>query len=128
MIKFYIMIIIIGILGSVAYGAKYYYDTTQKTISVLKKNNAKLEVANEENQATIKTMIEDTEKLNSLVNSLNNEMKIAESYREELISKLQKHDLTALSLKKPKMIEKRINDGTKELFDSFESISNRSTD
>ena len=73
-------------------------------------------------------MIEDTEKLNSLVNSLNNEMKIAESYREELISKLQKHDLTALSLKKPKMIEKRINDGTKELFDSFESISNRSTD
>ena len=122
------MIIIIGILGSVAYGAKYYYDTTQKTISVLKKNNAKLEVANEENQATIKTMIEDTEKLNSLVNSLNNEMKIAESYREELISKLQKHDLTALSLKKPKMIEKRINDGTKELFDSFESISNRSTD
>ena len=28
----------------------------------------------------------------------------------------------------PKMIEKRINDGTKELFDSLESISNRSTD
>ena len=45
----------------------------------------------------------------------------------ELIEKLQKHDLTRLSLKKPGLIEKRINDGTKELFESFESLTGNTT-
>ena len=53
MIRLYAMIFVIAILGGVAYGAKYYYDTTQNTISQLRENNAKLEVANEENQKTI---------------------------------------------------------------------------
>ena len=44
MIKLYAIIIIVGILGGAAYGAKYYYDTTQNTIAQLRDNNAKLEV------------------------------------------------------------------------------------
>ena len=45
MFRVYITIIIMLILGSVAYGAKYYYDTTQETISVLRTNNATLETS-----------------------------------------------------------------------------------
>jgi len=58
MIRLYAIIFIVAILGGVAYAAKYYYDTTQATIAQLRENNAKLEVANEENQATIKKMDE----------------------------------------------------------------------
>ena len=49
MIRLYAMIFVIALLGGTAYAAKYYYDTTQATISQLRENNAKLEVANEEN-------------------------------------------------------------------------------
>ena len=35
MIKVYAIIIVIGLLGGVAYGAKYYYDTPQNTIAQL---------------------------------------------------------------------------------------------
>jgi len=48
MFRVYITIIIMLILGSVAYGAKYYYDTTQETISVLRTNNATLETVNKQ--------------------------------------------------------------------------------
>ena len=48
MIRLYAMIFVIALLGGAAYAAKYYYDTTQLTIAQLRENNAKLEVANEE--------------------------------------------------------------------------------
>ena len=68
MFKLYAILIVVGLLGGAAYGAKYYYDTTQNTIASLRENNAKLEVANETNQATIKQMGEDTARLNQLTN------------------------------------------------------------
>ena len=58
------MIFVIALLGGAAYAAKYYYDTTQATIAQLRENNAKLEVANEENQATITKMTENNVTLN----------------------------------------------------------------
>ena len=65
MIRLYAIIFIVAVLGGVAYAAKYYYDTTQATIAQLRENNAKLEVANEENQATIKKMDENNKRLKS---------------------------------------------------------------
>ena len=71
MIRLYAMIFVIALLGGAAYAAKYYYDTTQATIAQLRENNAKLEVANEENQQTIKKMGEDAIRLNALTDQLN---------------------------------------------------------
>ena len=78
MIKVYATIIVIGLLGGMAYGAKYYYDTTQNTIAQLRENNAKLEVANEENQATIRQMDADSEVLNALTDQLSLDLQKAE--------------------------------------------------
>jgi len=47
----------------------------------------------------------------------------ATAYKDELISKLQRHDLSRLSLRKPGLIEKRINDGTSQVFDDLEKLS-----
>lgn len=127
MIKLYAMIIVIGILGSAAWGAKYYYDSTQATIATLRENNAKLEVANQTNQATINRMQEDTVALQANLSELSAELNEAEQYKDELIAKLQKHDLSMLSLKKPGLIETRINNGTKAIFDELENLSKGDT-
>ena len=44
MIKVYMFLIIMGILGAVGYGGYMYYKDTQQRIMTLKENNAKLEL------------------------------------------------------------------------------------
>jgi len=127
MIKVYAIIIVIGLLGGVAYGAKYYYDTTQNTIAQLRENNAKLEVANEENQATIRQMDADNEVLNALTDQLSLDLQKAEQYGDELRHTLNKHDLTHLANKKPGMIEKRMQNATDKLWNELKSITSNDT-
>ena len=123
MIKLYAIIIIVGILGGAAYGAKYYYDTTQNTIAQLRDNNAKLEVANETNQATIEKMGQDSARLNELNSELNANLRKSEKYGDELRDTLNKHNLTHLANKKPGLIEKRMQNATDELWDDLESLT-----
>ena len=127
MIKIYAIIIVIGLLGGVAYGAKYYYDTTQNTIAQLRENNAKLEVANQENQATIRQMDADNEVLNALTDQLSLDLQKAEQYGDELRHTLNKHDLTHLANKKPGMIEKRMQNATDKLWNELKSITSNDT-
>ena len=53
MARLYIIIFVVGILGIIGYGAKYYYDTTQNRIAILTKNNATLKVAVETSEKSI---------------------------------------------------------------------------
>jgi len=123
MIKLYAIIIIVGILGGAAYGAKYYYDTTQNTIAQLRDNNAKLEVANETNQATIEKMGQDSKRLNELNSELSVNLRKSERYGDELRDTLNKHNLTHLANKKPGLIEKRMQNATNKLWDDLESLT-----
>ena len=123
MIKVYAIIVVIGLLGGVVYGAKYYYDTTQNTIAQLRDNNAKLEVANETNQATIRQMDVDNEVLNALTDQLSLDLQKAEQYGDELRHTLNKHNLTHLANKKPGMIEKRMQNATDKLWNELKSIT-----
>ena len=66
MLKVYMLLIVLGILGSVGYGGYTYYKDTQTRIATLTANNAKLEVAAQQQEQTINTMIEDREKLAEL--------------------------------------------------------------
>ena len=123
MFKLYAIIIVVGLLGGAAYGAKYYYDTTQNTIAQLRENNAKLEVANETNQATIDKMGADAERLNNLTNQLVQDLQKSEKYGDELRNTLNKHNLTHLANKKPGLIEKRMQNATDKLWDDLESLT-----
>ena len=127
MIRLYAMIFVIALLGGAAYAAKYYYDTTQATIAQLRENNAKLEVANEENQQTIKKMGEDAIRLNALTDQLGEDLRKAEEYGDELRNTLNKHDMTHLANKKPGLIEKRMQDATDKLWDDLESVTSDNT-
>ena len=127
MIRLYAIIFVIALLGGTAYAAKYYYDTTQATISQLRENNAKLEVANEENLQTIKKMGEDAIRLNALTDQLGEDLRKAEEYGDELRNTLNKHDMTHLANKKPGLIEKRMQDATDKLWDDLESVTSDNT-
>ena len=47
----------------------------------------------------------------------------SEESRNKLIEVFGNHDLTRLALKKPGMIEKRVNNATKQVFESIENDS-----
>ena len=123
MIKIYFLIIVLGLVGGVVYGGWYYYKDTQARIQILTENNVKLEVATQQQEMTINTLVEDAEKFRELNKDLNIKLEAANDYKNELISKLRKHDLSRLSQLKPGLVERRINNGTKKLFESFESIT-----
>ena len=84
MLKIYMLIIVLGLLGGVGYGAYYYYKDTQQRIQVLSENNAKLEVAAQLQEETINTMIEDREKFEQINKELQKELQTAERYGDQL--------------------------------------------
>ena len=123
MIKIYMLIFVLAIIGGVGYGAYAYYQDTQQRIATLQQNNAKLETVAKTNETTINSLKESQEKFATLNKELQYNLNEAERYGDELRKKLHKHNLTRLSIKKPGLIEKRINDGTQKLFDNIESLT-----
>lgn len=121
MFKTYIIIAVVG--SMVATVGLLYYRDTQKRISTLQQNNAKLEVAVQSKEIALNEMTANFEKQSRLNKELSGKLEDAEKDQDDLRSKLQKHDLTRLSIGKPGMMEKRINDDTKKLFSDFESIT-----
>ena len=123
MIKLYLLIVVVGLVGGVVYGGYYYYKDTQSRIQTLTENNAKIVAAKEAQDNTIKALIADREKFDKLNKELQSDLDKANSYKNTLIDKLRKHDLAKLSMKKPGLVEKKINNGTKKLFRSLESLT-----
>ena len=123
MLKVYKLLLVLGLIGGVGYGAYYYYKDTQARIATLTENSAKLEVAAQTQKQTIATLVADAKKFEKLNSELHIKLNRANDYRDTLIGKLRKHNLQALSMKKPGLVEKKINNGTKKLLESFESIT-----
>ena len=121
MLKIYLLIIVLGLVGGSVYGGYYYYKDTQARIQILTENSAKLEAAKMAQDNTIKTLKDDASKYRKLGKDLSLQLQKAHDYKNKLIGKLRKHDLTRLSQQKPNLVEKKINRGTKRLFESFES-------
>ena len=128
MIKIYILVVVLGLVGGVVYGGWYYYKDTQARIQILTENSAKLEIATQQQDMTISTLVDDAEKYRELNKALNIKLEAANDYKNELIGKLRKHDLSRLSQQKPGLVEKKINNGTKKLFKSLEELTGAAPD
>ena len=123
MLKVYILIVVLGLVGGVVYGGWYYYKDTQARIATLTENSAKLEVAAQTQKQTIDTLQADAKKYAKLNSQLQTKLEKANDYKNTLLGKLRKHNLTKLSAQKPTLIEKRINNASKKLLESFESLT-----
>ena len=134
MFRVYITIIIMLILGSVAYGAKYYYDTTQETISVLRTNNATLETVNkqvttqfEEYRKTVEQEIEnfkaEVKKQQELNNELNTNLKKLQDANKKISKLLANTDIIKNSLADPKASEEKINEEVDVFFSDISCVT-----
>jgi hypothetical protein len=123
MIRLYILIVVVGLVGGAVAGAYYYYTDSQARIQALIENTAKLKIAKQIQDDTISTLVEDQKKFAKLNADLRANLDKANEYKDVLISKLRKHNLSKLSLKKPLLTERRINAGTAKLFRSLEIMS-----
>ena len=127
-LRIYIMVAVVIAVGGAVMSARAYYKETQERIATLHKNNAKMEVVQQQNEVILKSLTSEATRLNDLNFNLQGKLDAAENYKNDLIAKLQKHNLTRLSYNKPGLIEKRINNGTQKIFDSLESLTSISSE
>ena len=111
------------VISTLSGGVYFYYTSTQETIQQLRENNYALEAANKTNQETISQMEAAAELSKKLNKELTDKYNQSEAKVNSLRDKLIDHDLTNLSMKKPGLIEKRINNGTRKAFEHLESIT-----
>ena len=114
--------LVIALLAT-AGGAFLYVKNLQSNLEIARANNAKLEMAVETSEASLKLLKEDNARLNTLTDQLNEDLKKSEQYGDELRATLNKHNLTHLANKKPGLIEKRMQNATDKLWDDLESIT-----
>ena len=110
---------LIGIILVLGLGSYYLYNQNQ----VLSANNLALEGAIVEQQQAMDAMKESFEKQGK---SLQNMMRKNAQIEQEMNSYLdifRRHNLNQLAVAKPGMIEKRVNNATKQVFESIENDS-----
>ena len=117
------LVVVLGLVGGVVYGGYYYYKDTQSRIQTLTENSAKLETAKKVQDQTIATLVADAKKYEELNKDLNTRLNAANKYKNKLLGKLRKINLKKLSAEEPAVWEEKINNASKRLLESFESIS-----
>ena len=113
--------ILMGIIVAMVLAFGTYYWLTEKRLAVLTENNAKLSIAATTNQQTIDKLTTDFQQQQELNTELNIKLKASEAYGDNLAKKLREHDLTMLTLKKPGLIERRVNSATSKILKDLES-------
>ena len=91
----------------------------------LAKDNTTLLASNESLQETLDAVTDAQEKQSQITIQLNEQLSLAEQRLSELRTMFLEHDLTNLALEKPGLIERRMNDATKDVFDSIEFSTSR---
>ena len=118
-----IRIAMILVLLAAAGGGFLYVKNLQKNLEVARANVAKMEVALQTSEQSLKLERAESQRLGVLNQTLSADLQKAEQYGDELRATLQKHNLTHLANKKPGLIEKRMQDATNKLWDDLESIT-----
>ena len=101
----------------------------------LKANNLKLEYAVEEQKQTIATIKENYEKQGEALMNMTRENALIEQEKAEYLQIFSRHNLDVLALKKPGLIENRMNNASEKVMEGIEddteklfNIGNPSTD
>ena len=121
----------IGLLLVLGLGCWWLYSENQ----TLKANNIKLEYAVEEQKETINTIKEQYEKQGAALMNMTRENALIEQEKAEYLEIFSRHNLDVLALKKPGMIELRMNNASEKVMEGIEddteelfNIDNPSTD
>ena len=116
MIRVYIMIIVVGLVGGVVYGGYAYYQDTQQRLKPLQQNNAKLEVAVKSKDEALNFMTSNFEKQSELNKELSSKLADAEKENSVIRDKLAEGNLITDSIADPKAMEQTINEEVSIIF------------
>jgi len=105
-------------------GAFYwYYNDTQERIGVLRENAARLETAVQISEESVSMLQDEVKRFAEANRQLQSDLQKAEQYGDELRTKLREHDLTALAIRKPGLLEGKMNGATANLWRELEQIT-----
>jgi len=121
----------IGLILVLGLGCWWLYSENE----TLKANNLKLEYAVEEQKQTIATIKESYEKQGEALMNMTRENALIEQEKAEYLQIFSRHNLDVLALKKPGLIENRMNNASEQVMEGIEddteklfNIGNPSTD
>jgi len=111
--------LLIGIILVLSLGSYYLYNQNQ----VLTANNVALETAVATQEEAIATMQNDFALQTKALGDLQAKSQATQLEMNRYLDIFKRHNLTKLAAAKPGMLEPRINNGTKNVFESIEAIS-----
>ena len=109
----------IGIIVAMSLGGYFLYQQNES----LKIENLAFQVRDQEQTATIKAQQESFEKQSSALNNMTARNAEIEGEMNRYLDIFKRHNLNKLAIAKPGLIEKRVNDGTKKVFETIEEDS-----
>ena len=111
--------LLVGIIIVLSLGSYYLYNQNQ----VLTANNVALETAVATQEEAISTMKNDFALQTKALGDLQAKSQATQLEMNRYLDIFTRHNLTKLAAAKPGMLEPRINNGTKNVFESIEAIS-----
>jgi len=127
LIKLYALItLLVSIFGGIYYAYNHYVEL--KNELELKTTEAiRYKESLKDNEVAINVLTQQNIKIQNETMRLQKSLQKAEEYNTDLQRKLNDHNLTKLSSKKPGLIEKRVNDATSKIFKELEEITSSSS-
>ena len=116
--------ILIGVIIVMSLGGYFLYNKNQELIKL----NAAFEVRDAEQKAAIEAVQNSLEKTSKELTGLQIKNQQYEEEMNEYLDIFRRHNLAKLASAKPGMIETRVNNRTKEVFDGIEEDSKRISD
>lgn len=108
-----------GIIFVMGIGSYFLYNQYE----AVKAENMALTFAVEEQKKTIEVIKENFEKQGKALNNLTARNAEIEGEMTRYLDIFKRHNLNKLAIAKPGLIEKRVNDGTKKVFETIEEDS-----
>ena len=116
-----IAVLLIVITG--AAGGFMYVKGLQQDLEAARANVAKMEVALETSEQSLKLERAESARLGELNNKLSTDLQQAEKYGDELRATLQRHNLTHLATTKPGLTQPRMQNATDQLWKDLTDLT-----
>ncbi len=117
------LLILTVVIGAVGFGAWKYYQYTQEQIRIYAVNAATAELAQQESEQAIEALRKDMEAVREQYTAVSEEFDRAKSRVDKLEEILSEHEIGILAQAKPKLIEKIVDKGTKDVLRCYEILT-----
>lgn len=108
---------------ALAGGFYWYYNSTQQKMSTLVSNNAKLELAIEESEGAITSLIENYERVNQELSGVYDQFTEIRRQNRELVERFEGSNIGFLAENKPQLVENIVNNASRHAIRCFELMS-----